>query len=44
MRHEKDATITGECACFNSLHLDERRGQGGNRKQNGAKHKDFLVC
>ena len=44
MIHEKDASIAGECACFNSLRSAEKRCERGNRKQNGAKHKGFLVC
>lgn len=44
MFHEKDASIVGEPACFNSLRSAEKRGQGGNRKQNRANHKSFPVC
>lgn len=44
MTHEKDDGITGECACFNSLYLAEKKVQGGNRKKNGVNHKSNLVC
>lgn len=44
MFYEKDASIAGECACFNSLFSAEKRVPGSNSKQNGANYKGFLVC
>ena len=41
--YEKDASIAGDCACFNSLCSAEKRDHGGNRKQNGTNCKSLLV-